>query len=63
MPEVRDLLGHSTITMAERYAHLALENLRKVVSALENWSRSDHVGWSDLNIDECGGVVSNCSKK
>ena len=43
MPEVRDLLGHSKIKMTERYAHVALENLRKVVGALENWSRSGHV--------------------
>ena len=63
MPEVRDLLGHSTIKMTERYAHLALDNLPKIVGALENRSRSGHVGSSDLNNDDCGGVVSNCSKK
>jgi len=44
MPEVRDLLGYSTIKMTDRYPHLALENLRKVVDTLENWSRSGHVG-------------------
>ncbi|SVC33169.1 uncharacterized protein METZ01_LOCUS286023 [marine metagenome] len=44
MPEVRDLLGHSTIKMTERYAHLALDNLPKIVGALENRSRSGHVG-------------------
>lgn len=32
--EVRDLLGHSTIKLTERYAHLAPENLRTAVHAL-----------------------------
>ncbi|MCU7879207.1 MAG: tyrosine-type recombinase/integrase [Candidatus Thiodiazotropha sp. (ex Lucinoma aequizonata)] len=35
LTEVRDLLGHSTIKMTERYAHLALENLRTAVERLE----------------------------
>ena len=33
--EVRDILGHSTVKMTERYAHLAPERLREAVSVLE----------------------------
>jgi integrase len=36
LPEVRDLLGHSTIQMTERYAHLAPENVRAAVNVLDD---------------------------
>jgi integrase len=35
LAEVRDLLGHTTVKMTERYAHLAPENVRVAVSVLE----------------------------
>ncbi|MEZ5444574.1 MAG: site-specific integrase [Gammaproteobacteria bacterium] len=44
LSEVKDLLGHTTVRMTERYAHLAPENVRAAVSMLENVaSRSGHV--------------------
>ena len=44
LTEVRDLLGHSTVNMTERYAHLAPENIRAAVKLLEgDQSRSGHV--------------------
>jgi site-specific recombinase XerD len=33
--QVRDLLGHSTIKLAEHYAHLAPENFVNAVSSAE----------------------------
>ncbi len=44
LSEVRDLLGHSSVTMTEKYAHLAPENVRAAVRLLENAS---HFGHSD----------------
>ena len=42
LPAVRDLLGHSTIKMTERYAHLSPENVRLAVNALDSMSQSGH---------------------
>lgn len=43
LTEVRDVLGHSTIKMTERYAHLAPENTRAALARLEApESRSGH---------------------
>lgn len=36
LPEVRDLLGHSSVTMTERYAHLAPERVRSAVAMLDD---------------------------
>ena len=45
LTEVRDLLGHSTVIMTERYAHLAPERIRDAVSRLEGAaSRLSHAG-------------------
>ncbi len=35
LEEIRDLLGHSSITMTEKYAHLAPDNVRRAVDALD----------------------------
>jgi hypothetical protein len=44
LTEVRDLLGHRTIRMTERYAHLAPEKVRAAVALLDGVeSRSSHV--------------------
>ncbi len=44
LAEVRDLLGHTTIRMTEKYAHLAPENVRAAVETLPDLSRLCHVG-------------------
>ncbi len=47
LAEVRDLLGHASITMTERYAHLAPENVRAAVAVLDSVSRSGHATLAD----------------
>ena len=41
--EVNRLLGHSTVKMTERYAHLAPDRLESAVSLLDHKSRFGHV--------------------
>ena len=45
LTDVRDLLGHSTVSMTERYAHLAPERVRSAVAVLDEVaeSRLSHV--------------------
>ena len=50
LPAVRDLLGHSTVKVTERYAHLAPENVRAAVDALVTKSRSGHVQQQEENV-------------
>ncbi len=45
LAQVRDVLGHGTITMTERYAHLPPENARSALAAIDGGeSQSGHVG-------------------
>lgn len=54
LAEVRDLLGHSTVKMTEKYAHLAPENIRAAVAVLDGGkSRSGHASFSVRSLD-CG---------
>lgn len=41
LAEVRDLLGHSTITLTERYAHLAPARIRQAVLVLDDFEVED----------------------
>ena len=53
LTEVRDLLGHSSVKVTERYAHLAPENVRAAVAVLDaGESRSGHVAVSAIRVGE-----------
>jgi integrase len=56
LSEVRDLLGHSSVVVTERYAHLAPENVRKAVEKLSNWSQSGHTETNVIPIQYSGGI-------
>ncbi|WP_323696609.1 MULTISPECIES: site-specific integrase [Thiorhodovibrio] len=58
LTEVRDVLGHSTIKMTERYAHLAPENIRNAVAVLDLESRFSHGAKSTKNEDAHKDAVS-----
>ena len=53
LPAVRDLLGHSTIQMTERYAHLSPENVRAAVSALDGVAQNCH---TNFNLTKLGNA-------
>ena len=40
LTDVRDLLGHSKVSMTERYAHLAPERVRSAVAVLDEVAES-----------------------
>ena len=42
LAEVRDLLGHSSLVMTERYAHLAPENIRAAAGVLDRASLTSY---------------------
>ncbi len=47
LAEVKELLGHTTVQMTERYAHLAPENVRAAVERLETKNPESHSGHTD----------------
>lgn len=50
LSEVRDLLGHHSVTMTERYAHLSPENVRAAVAVLDgSVSQFGHANDEALN--------------
>ena len=46
---VRDLLGHTTIAMTERYAHLSPENVRQAVAVLDDEKPKEFVAQSHFS--------------
>jgi len=53
---IRDLLGHSSVTVTERYAHHAPEHVRDAVAALDRYrAQSGHTGVVPLRTNKAGG--------
>ena len=44
LPELKELLGHATLAMVMRYAHLAPEQIRSAVSRLDDVLRPSRSG-------------------
>jgi integrase len=40
MTAIRDLMGHSSVSVTSRYSHLAPEHLRAAVKSLPGWERA-----------------------
>ena len=47
LSDVKEVLGHSTIRMTERYAHNAPENSRAAVAKLDAWAQNGHSSHSE----------------
>ncbi len=56
MEALRDLLGHSSITVTERYAHLEPDAVREVVAALDQLQ--SHSGHTDRAIKASSNVLT-----
>jgi integrase len=54
LPELKDLLGHSSLAMVMRYAHLSPEHLRSAVARLDTVlaSATEAHGFSDISVVE-----------
>ena len=50
--EVQNVLGHSTPTMTQRYAHLQADHLRKAVSVLDRKLNSSKPRSTSKNVSE-----------
>jgi len=50
LPELKDLLGHSSLAMVMRYAHLSPEHLRSAVSRLEGMLTQADPAVPELNL-------------